>query len=188
MPIGSRLDPPAVRREAARPEHLLLQRHQQRASQLLTVRDPRARVAKVAPWLTLDGDVYPAVVDGRVEWVVDGYTSTRELPRLPAGQPAQGDHELADQRDRLDRRPAEHARSTTCSNSVKAVVDAYTGQVTLYAWNQADQPDPLLQTWENAFPGLVKPRVDIPPALLPHLRYPQDLFDVQRAAAHPATT
>ena len=64
---------------------------------------------------------------------------------------------------------------------MKAVVDAYTGQVTLYEWNQADQPDPLLQTWENAFPGLVKPQSDIPPDLLPHLRYPQDLFDVQRS-------
>jgi hypothetical protein len=66
-------------------------------------------------------------------------------------------------------------------NSVKAVVDAYTGQVSLYEWNLADQPDPLLRTWESAFPGLVKPESDIPPGLLPHLRYPQDLFDVQRS-------
>jgi hypothetical protein len=66
-------------------------------------------------------------------------------------------------------------------NSVKAVVDAYTGQVTLYEWNQENQPDPLLKTWESAFPGLVKPESDIPSALLPHLRYPQDLFNVQRA-------
>jgi uncharacterized membrane protein (UPF0182 family) len=65
-------------------------------------------------------------------------------------------------------------------NSVKAVVNAYTGQVTLYEWNQQNQPDPLLRTWENAFPGLVKPESDIPADLLPHLRYPQDLFDVQR--------
>ena len=49
-------------------------------SQLLTVRDPRARVAQVAPWLTLDGDVYPAVVGGQVEWVVDGYTSSSNYP------------------------------------------------------------------------------------------------------------
>jgi uncharacterized membrane protein (UPF0182 family) len=66
-------------------------------------------------------------------------------------------------------------------NSVKAVVNAYTGQVSLYEWNQDSQPDPLLQTWENAFPELVKPESDIPQDLLPHLRYPQDLFDVQRA-------
>jgi uncharacterized membrane protein (UPF0182 family) len=65
-------------------------------------------------------------------------------------------------------------------NSVKAVVNAYTGQVTLYEWNQANQPDPLLKAWESAFPHLVKPESDIPSALTPHLRYPQDLFDVQR--------
>ncbi|HET9842760.1 MAG TPA: UPF0182 family protein, partial [Nocardioides sp.] len=57
----------------------------------------------------------------------------------------------------------------------------YTGRVTLYEWNQDNAPDPLLKTWENAFPGLVKPESDIPTALLPHLRYPQDLFDVQRS-------
>jgi uncharacterized membrane protein (UPF0182 family) len=65
-------------------------------------------------------------------------------------------------------------------NSVKAVVDAYSGAVTLYAWDQANHPDPVLQTWEKAFPGLVQPQSDIPAALLPHLRYPQDLFNVQR--------
>ena len=64
---------------------------------------------------------------------------------------------------------------------MKAVVDAYTGQVTLYSWNQESQPDPVLQTWEDAFPGLVQPESSIPSALLPHLRYPQDLFDVQRS-------
>jgi uncharacterized membrane protein (UPF0182 family) len=63
---------------------------------------------------------------------------------------------------------------------VKAVVDAYTGKVTLYSWNQATQPDPVLQTWESAFPGLVQPESSIPAALLKTLRYPQDLFDVQR--------
>ena len=68
-------------------------------SQLLTVRDPRARVSKVAPWLTLDGDVYPALVDGRVQWVVDGYTSIGDLPLLPADQPPPGDVQLPDQRD-----------------------------------------------------------------------------------------
>jgi uncharacterized membrane protein (UPF0182 family) len=66
-------------------------------------------------------------------------------------------------------------------NSVKAVVDAYTGKVTLYSWNQQSQPDPVLQTWESAFPGLVHPESEIPAGLLPHLRYPQDLFNVQRS-------
>jgi uncharacterized membrane protein (UPF0182 family) len=65
-------------------------------------------------------------------------------------------------------------------NSVKATVDAYNGTVTLYAWTQTQQPDPVLQTWEKAFPGLVKPQSEIPADLLPHLRYPQDLFNLQR--------
>jgi uncharacterized protein len=147
-------------------------------SQLLTVRNPRSRVAKVAPWLTLDGDVYPAVVDGRVQWIVDGYTSSSSYPDS----------------QRVDLRTATSSSLTKSGstvvqpnrsvnylqNSVKAVVDAYTGRVTLYEWNQANQPDPLLKTWEDAFPGLVKPESDIPQALLPHLRYPQDLFNVQR--------
>jgi hypothetical protein len=149
------------------------------ASQLLTVRDPRARVAKVAPWLTLDGDVYPTVVDGQVEWVVDGYTSTANYP----------ESQRLNLRGTTSTSLSQSGASVTqpnrtvnyMQNSVKAVVNAYTGQVSLYEWNQANQPDPLLQTWENAFPGLVKPESDIPSNLMSHLRYPQDLFDVQRA-------
>ena len=148
-------------------------------SKLLTVRNPRSRVAKVAPWLTLDGDVYPAVVDGHVEWVVDGYTSSANYP---ASQ-------------RINLRSATTSSLTKSGstvvqpntsvnylhNSVKAVVDAYTGKVTLYSWNQQAEPDPILQTWESAFPGLVQPESSIPADLLPHLRYPQDLFNVQRS-------
>ena len=148
-------------------------------SQLLTVRDPRKRVAKVAPWLTLDGDVYPALVNGRVQWVVDGLTSTATYPdsqqlnlRSATSNSLTNAQGIASQPNRT---------VNYLQNSVKAVVDAYTGKVTLYSWNQASHPDPMLQTWENAFPGLVQPESSIPPALLPHLRYPQDLFDVQRS-------
>jgi hypothetical protein len=63
---------------------------------------------------------------------------------------------------------------------VKAVVDAYTGQVTLYEWNQQAHPDPLLKAWESVYPGLVKPQSDISSALMSQLRYPTDLFNVQR--------
>jgi uncharacterized membrane protein (UPF0182 family) len=62
-------------------------------------------------------------------------------------------------------------------NSVKAVVNAYTGAVELYQWGKYD---PLLQAWRNAFPGVIQPREDIPSFLLPHMRYPTDLFEVQR--------
>ena len=148
-------------------------------SQLLTVRDPRARVAKVAPWLTLDGDVYPALVDGRVQWVADGYTSSATYPDSQQINLHQATSNSLTNATGIASQPNRNVNYL--HNSVKAVVDAYTGQVTLYEWNQDNQPDPLLKTWEGAFPGLVKPESDIPPVLLPHLRYPQDLFDVQRS-------
>jgi uncharacterized membrane protein (UPF0182 family) len=148
------------------------------ASQLLTVRSPRARVAKIAPWLTLDGDVYPAVVSGHIEWIVDGYTTTANYP----------DSQLINlrsaSRTNLTANGASVSQASTqvnyLQNSVKAVVDAYTGKVTLYEWNQAQHPDPLLKTWESVFPGMVQPQSTIPSALLPQLRYPADLFNVQR--------
>ena len=62
-------------------------------------------------------------------------------------------------------------------NSVKATVDAYTGAVNLYAW---DESDPVLKSWQKVFPGTVKPRSEISGDLMSHLRYPQDLFKVQR--------
>jgi uncharacterized membrane protein (UPF0182 family) len=148
-------------------------------SQLLTVRDPRARVSKVAPWLTLDGDVYPALVGGRVQWVVDGYTSSATYPYSQRINLHQATSNSLTNATGIASQPNRNVNYL--HNSVKAVVDAYTGQVTLYEWNQDNQPDPLLKTWEGAFPGLVKPQSDIPSALLPRLRYPQDLFDVQRS-------
>jgi uncharacterized membrane protein (UPF0182 family) len=148
-------------------------------SQLLTVRDPRTRVAKVAPWLTLDGDVYPALVDGHVQWVVDAYTSSATYPDSQLVNLHQATSNSLTNATGIASQP--NRRVNYLHNSVKAVVDAYTGKVTLYSWNQQNQPDPVLQTWEDAFPGLVQPESSIPPALLQHLRYPQDLFDVQRS-------
>jgi hypothetical protein len=145
-------------------------------SRILYGREPRERVQKVAPWLTLDGDPYPAVVGGRILWIVDGYTTSDGYPyseRLSLGEAASDTitetrHAVAQQaNDRLN----------YMRNSIKATVDAYTGQVTLYEWDQAD---PIAKTWEKAFPGVVRPRSQISPELMQHLRYPQDLFKVQR--------
>ena len=147
-------------------------------SRILTVRDPRTRVAQVAPWLTLDGDAYPAVVDGSVEWVVDGYTASSSYPESQEINLRQATTSTLTQGGSVARQP--NLSVNYLRDSVKATVDAYTGAVTLYEWNQDSQPDPLLQTWEAAFPGLVQPQSDMPAALLEHLRYPQDLFDVQR--------
>jgi uncharacterized membrane protein (UPF0182 family) len=150
------------------------------ASHLLEIRNPSARVARVAPWLTLDGDVYPAVVDGQIKWIVDGYTTTSHYP----------DSQLvnvhaASKTTLTTASGASVAQQNTqinyLKNSVKAVVDAYTGQVSLYEWNLQQDPDPLLKAWEAVYPGLVKPQSSIPPALLSQLRYPTDLFNVQRS-------
>jgi uncharacterized protein len=136
-------------------------------------------VAQVAPWLTLDGDVYPTVVDGHVEWVVDGYTSTSNYP---ASQKINLRSATTSSLTKTGSTVVQPNTSVNyLHNSVKATVDAYTGKVTLYSWNQAAEPDPILQTWESAFPGLVQPESSIPADLLPHLRYPQDLFNVQRS-------
>lgn len=144
-------------------------------SRILYNRHPRQRVEKVAPWLTADGDVYPAVVDGRLVWVVDGYTTSNSYPYA--------EHvSLQDAAsDTLTRSAAQAALPTDevnyMRNSVKAVVDAYDGTVQLYAW---DDKDPVLKAWQKAFPGTVKPKSAISPGLKAHLRYPEDLFKVQR--------
>lgn len=144
-------------------------------SQVLYDRTPRERVAKVAPWLTLDNDVYPVVEGGHILWVVDGYTTTDRYP----GSELDSFKSMTD--DSLQQDTGLHTVPTDninyMRNAVKATVDAYTGQVKLYAW---DESDPILHAWEKAFPGTVLPRSDIPSGLLPHLRYPEDLFKVQR--------
>jgi uncharacterized membrane protein (UPF0182 family) len=148
------------------------------ASQLLTVRNPAARIAKVAPWLTQDGNVYPAVVGGRIKWIVDGYTTSAKYPN------SQLVNLRSATRTTLNAHGASVAQANRqvnyVHNSVKAVVDAYTGKVSLYEWNQHNNPDPLLKSWESVFPGLVQPQSHIPSALLAQLRYPTDLFNVQR--------
>ena len=148
-----------------------------RGSKLLYVRDPRQRVAAAAPWLTLDGDAYPVVEGGRVLWVVDGYTTSNNYPM---SQQESLRTATTNTFTTTGSSVAQHGSVNYIRNSVKATVDAYNGTVTLYAWNQNQQPDPVLQTWEKAFPGLVKPQSAIPADLLPHLRYPQDLFNLQR--------
>lgn len=148
-------------------------------SQLLMVRNPRSRVAAVAPWLTLDGDVYPTVVNGRILWVVDGYTTSNNYPDSQQISLRGATSSTLSQNGSTVTQP--NTSINYMRNSVKATVDAYSGKVTLYAWNQTPTPDPVLKTWEKSFPGLVQPQTDIPAALLPHLRYPQDLFNVQRS-------
>nr|WP_189171109.1 UPF0182 family protein [Pilimelia anulata] len=144
-------------------------------SKLLYVRDPRDRVQKVAPFLTLDGDPYPAVVGGRIQWIIDGYTSANTYPYAQQVDLAAATSDASTGRGTVaqQRQDVNYLR-----NSVKATVDAYDGTVTLYAF---DETDPILRAWNAAFGGdLVKPRAEIPAELMAHLRYPADLFKVQR--------
>ena len=144
-------------------------------SEVLYNRNPRDRVQKVAPWLTLDDDVYPVVVDHKILWVLDGYTTT---DRFPGSERESYDKMTNDSlQDKSGLRTLPTDQINYMRNSVKATVDAYTGQVTLYAW---DDSDPILKAWSAAFPGTVEPKADIPPDLLDHLRYPEDYFKVQR--------
>ena len=145
-------------------------------SKILYNRSPRERVAKVAPWLTLDGDPYPAIVDGKVQWIIDGYTTS-------AGYPYSQTTSLGTAT--TDALTANSTSITAQSNrninyirnSVKATVDAYDGTVVLYQW---DDKDPVLKTWMKAFPNTVTPKSKMSDQLLEHIRYPEDMFRVQR--------
>ena len=132
-------------------------------SQILFYRDPVERVKKVAPYLMLDANVYPAIVDGRVKWIVDGFTTTDMYPYADhLGIPTTNGPDY---------------QMNYIRNSVKATVDAYDGTVTLYAW---DPTDPILQTWERVYPGSLHPLSEVSSELMSHFRYPEDLFKIQR--------
>ncbi|MFI5777689.1 UPF0182 family protein [Nocardia sp. NPDC051570] len=143
-------------------------------SKLIFNRNPRDRVQQVAPWLTADGNVYPAVVNGRIQWIVDAYTT---LDNYPYAQHSSLDGLVADSIDQNTNRMLPRKEVSYIRNSVKATVDAYDGTVTLY---EADPSDPVLKAWEGVFPNAVKPQSAITPELRAHFRYPEDLFKVQR--------
>jgi uncharacterized membrane protein (UPF0182 family) len=146
-------------------------------SRILYNRTPKERVEAVAPWLTIDGDAYPAVVNGHIEWIVDAYTTTNGYPY--SSRTTLGDTTADSLTATNDNRAvvAQQNQVNYIRNSVKATVDAYTGEVKLYQW---DTKDPVLKTWMKAFPDTVKPKGEISKDLMDHLRYPQDLFKVQR--------
>ena len=145
-------------------------------SKILFERNPRERVAKVAPWLTLDGDPYPALVDGKVLWIIDGYTTSAGYPysKQISLSSATSDALTANSSAVTAQR---NQSINYIRNSVKATVDAYNGTVTLYQW---DEKDPVLATWSKAVPGSVTPKSKISKDLLSHIRYPEDMFRVQR--------
>ncbi|MGO5462699.1 UPF0182 family membrane protein [Bifidobacterium animalis] len=145
-------------------------------SQILYDRSPKERVAKVAPYLTLDGRVYPAVVDGRVKWIVDGYTTSSNYPysqKTDLAEATQDSTTISSQTVQgLTDKEVNYMR-----NSVKATVDAYDGSVDLYTW---DDSDPVLKAWQSIFPGQYHPMSEISGDLMAHMRYPEGMFKVQR--------
>ncbi|MDF3284336.1 UPF0182 family protein [Gordonia sp. N1V] len=149
-------------------------------SRILYNRDPRDRVKQVAPWLTVDSKAYPAVMaDGSIKWIVDGYTT---LDNYPYSQQTSLQDATTDAQELINNQAQRSQANTQVSyvrNSVKATVDAYTGKVTLY---QFDKNDPVLKTWMKVFPGTVQPRseFDKNTSLASHVRYPEDLFKIQR--------
>ncbi len=134
-------------------------------SKVIYIRDVLERVAEIAPFLQFDPDPYPVLIDGRVKYVVDGYTTTPYYPY--AQHVADGDVDSASGES-----------FNYIRNSVKAVVDAYDGTVTMYLTDDlAGEPDPIIRAYAKAFPGMFTK--DIPDNVMQHFRYPEFMFKAQ---------
>lgn len=154
-------------------EQILLSDAINSESQILYNRTPAERIAEVAPFLTVDSEIYPAVVDGRIKWIVDGYTTTTNYPY--SNLEAFNLSILDSSSETFNRQTGE---INYIKNSVKATVDAYDGKVELYQW---DEQDPILKAWMDIFPNTISPKSEISGELMSHIRYPSDLFKMQRS-------
>ena len=134
-------------------------------SRLMWIRNIKDRVEKIAPFFQYDADPYPAVVDGKVVWILDAFTTTSRYPNAQSANVSQ-----------LTSGSGLNASFNYVRNSVKAVVDAYSGEITLYL---VDAKDPIAMTWSKAFPNLLTPVSEASAELVSHFRYPEDLFRVQ---------
>ena len=150
-------------------------------SQILFDRDPHERVQKVAPYLTLDSKAVPAVVDmddnpdtdKQLVWIIDGYTTSNNYPYSARESLSEATSDYLDSNGLVSR----YGEVNYIRNSVKAVVNAYDGSVTLYQW---DENDPVINAWSKIFPGQITELAKMPGDLIAHVRYPEDLFKVQR--------
>lgn len=141
-------------------------------SRILIYRSIYERVPRAAPFLRFDGDPYAAIVDGRLVWIWDAYTTT---DRYPYSQPIRLEDVVAPPQSGA---PPLVGEVNYIRNSVKVVVDAFDGTMTYYV---TDPTDPIIRVWQRAFPDLFTPASDAPPALVEHFRYPENLFQVQAA-------
>ena len=135
------------------------------SSRILYIRDIQERVTALAPFLSFDADPYPVIIDGRIQWIIDAYTTTDRYPYA----------QRADTNQLADGSGLSH-RFNYVRNSVKAVVDAYDGSVTMYVM---PGDDPIIDAYRDAFPSLFTDFDEMPSGLRDHLRYPEDLFRVQ---------
>ncbi len=176
VPLGNPLTRAAFAVKYGQLNFLLNGAASAKGAKVIFNRDPRQRVLKVAPFLKVDGDPYPSIINGRVVWILDGYTTMANYPYSEKEQLGN----LTEDSLSNSGRTAKQADSTFnyIRNSVKATVDAYDGTVHLYQW---DDGDPLLKAWMKVFPGTVESKKSIPQGVLDHIRYPQDLFEVQRS-------
>ena len=147
-----------------------------KGARIIFNKDPRQRVLKVAPFLKVDGDPYPIVVNGRVVWMVDGYTTMANYPYSERQSLSSLTTDSLTTTNRTATQP--NSDINYIRNSVKATVDAYDGTIHLYDW---DNTDPVLKAWMKAFPNLIQPASAMPQDIRDHVRYPEDLFEVQRA-------
>ncbi|MEM8925445.1 MAG: UPF0182 family protein [Actinomycetota bacterium] len=132
-------------------------------SEAVYIRDINDRIERVAPFLRYDSDPYPVIADDRLFWVIDGYTTTSAFPYSQSVDTDIVASDLA-------------TGYNYVRNSVKAVIDAYDGDIKLYV---VDEDDPILRAWASAFPDLFADQSDIAPSILDNLRYPEDIFRVQ---------
>ena len=158
-------------------------------SKIMYNRRVRDRVQNVAPYLKLDHDPYPVAVDGRVKWIIDAYTTSDMLPYsertdLAAATvseqqqltPVTTDDGQITLQEQAVQVPGLRGTANYIRNSVKAVVDAYDGSVTLYI---VDPDDPVIQAWRKVFPESFTDRDEASSGLQAHFRYPEDMFRVQ---------
>jgi uncharacterized membrane protein (UPF0182 family) len=136
------------------------------SSRLIFDQGLQARVSKAAPFLSLDADPYAVLVNGQIDWVQDAYTTTDNYPYAQ-----NADTSAVAAGSGLQNGSVDYVR-----NSVKVVVNAYTGKMTFYVM---DPKDPIIETYEKAFKGMFTPASKMSPTLKQHLRYPEDIFTVQ---------
>ncbi|MGC1238166.1 MAG: UPF0182 family protein [Acidimicrobiales bacterium] len=135
-------------------------------SRVMFVRDVRQMAQKAAPFLSFDSQPYAVIANGEVQYVLDGYTTTSQYP-------------YSENASNLDVTTGGLPSSFNYArNSVKVVVNAYTGSMKFYV---ADPNDPIIKAYRSAFPSMFLPLSAMPSTIRTHLRYPQDLFAVQAA-------